>query len=165
MLPVPTRDELVTFTGRPASAFSTFADQALAQATLMFTFVTHLAQLPPEPDKVQLATYAILEMADRILLEQPWAAYKNNPFQSETIGSWSYSKSTATVRTVQQGMRTGLFWWDLAVDELSTPGTSVAGHGSIAADTPGLAQLDDGSFYISGPDGEDDSSAPYTRIS
>lgn len=165
MLPVPTRAELVTFTGRPASSFTAFADEALAQATLMFTFVTHLSEMPDDPDKAQLARYAILEMADRILLEQPWATYKNNPFQSETIGSWSYSKSTATVRMVQQGMRTGLFWWDLAVDELKEPGTSVAGHGSILIETAGLRQLEDGTFFISGPDGsEADSGSTSSSI-
>jgi len=98
MLPVPTVAQLAGFTGRPESGYTSFADQALAQAALLFTIVTQRPTLPDDPDTVTLVRNAILEMADRIYLEQPYAAARVSPYQSETIGSYSYAKSSTVVR-------------------------------------------------------------------
>lgn len=166
MLPVPTRAELAVFTGRLFNTFPVYADQALAQATLMLSIVTKLTAYPDDPDLTQLAKYAILEMADRLILEQPYQSIKSGPFQTETIGSYSYSKVTPTSRNASQGIKTGLFWWDLAIDELSVPGSSDIGHGSIAVEFDGLTQLDDGSYVLRNvAEDEESPTPPYIRIS
>lgn len=163
MLIPPTVADLATFTGRPAASFTGYADQALVQATLMFSVVTKLDDYPDDPQLQQLALNAILEMADRLLLEQPYAEISTRPFQSETIGNYTYSKSTATVAKVQNGSKTGLFWWDVAVDELSAPGALLTAHGSIKTDTPDLRVLD-GELRIVTP-ADDADGPPYVRIS
>lgn len=166
MLPVPTVDQLADFTGRPVASFSGFAVNALTQATLMFQTLTKLSAMPDDPDLAQLARYAIVEMADRILLEQPYSSVKGSPFQTETIGSYSYSKITPTSKTAQQGSRTGLFWWDLAIDELMVPGSSVLAHGSVKVLPDGLFQDGEGTYHVldaAQADGPD--RPPYIRIS
>lgn len=166
MLPAPTQSDLETFTGRPAATFGTFADQALAQATLMLTLVTGLTALPDDPDLAQLAKNAIMELADRLLLEQPFQSIKAGPFQTETIGSYSYSRVTPTATKVQQGIKTGLLWWDLAVDKLSVPGSSLLGHGSIDEIPEGLVRSPQtGMWIIQNAGDEDDGDMPYIRIS
>jgi len=118
MLTAPTLAELAIFTGRAESYFSAFVTQALVQSTLLFSLRTHLTAYPTDPDLAQLARNAIMEMADRIYLDQPNASIKVSPYQSETIGSYSYSKG-ASYYKAKAGESTGLFWWDLAMDELS----------------------------------------------
>ena len=167
MLPVPTQADLETFTGRPAATFGGFADQALAQATLMFSIVTYLTDLPADPDLAQLANNAIMELADRILLEQPYQSIKAGPFQTETIGSYSYSRVTPTVAKVQQGIKTGLLWWDLAIDRLSVPGSSILGHGGIDEIPEGLVHSRETGNWIIQHAGDTDENGgmPYIRIS
>lgn len=130
-LTAPTVSELATFTGRAESTFTTFASQALAQAALLFTIVTKLDAYPDEDDYEQLARNAILEMADRIYLEQPHATTYASPFASETIGSYSYTK-TSIVQRAREGLDTGLFWWELAVDELAQIDRSLVTSGSVS---------------------------------
>jgi len=166
VLPVPTTDELVTFSGRPASMYGAFAAQALEQATLMFSIVTKLKEYPADPDLEKLARFAILELADRLFLEQPYAEYVARPFQTETIMSYSYSRMTATATKVQQGIKTGLFWWDLAIDELALPGTSLHAHGSIHPVPDGLARTSDTTWdFVSPADEDGPGNQPYIRIS
>lgn len=131
MLPVPAVSALAQFTGRDEATFGPFAAQALAQATLMFGVVTKLTALPADADMAQLATNAILEMADRIFLEQPYAATSATPFQSETIGSYSYSKGSDFLTRAGSGQKVGLLWWDLALDELTPASAALTDGGSI----------------------------------
>ncbi len=132
MLPVPTVSYLASFTGRDEASFGAFADQALIQSTLLFSTLTKLSDYPDDEDKELLAINAILEMADRIYLEQPYATTKASPFQSETIASYSYSKGSVVARA-KEGLRTGLLFWDLAMDELSAADRSLVGYGSVTA--------------------------------
>lgn len=164
MLAPPVRADLALFTGRPLTTFGAFADQALLQAALMFTVVTKLDDYPDDPDLRQLATNAILEMADRLLLEQPFAEVSTRPFQSETIGSYTYSRVTATSVKVQNGSKTGLFWWDVAVDELTAPGALLTAHGSIKVDNSDIQSSQDGELYVVNP-AEGTDRPPYVRIS
>lgn len=165
MLAPPTVAELATFTGRPVNTYSGFAAQALAQATLMFQVVTKLEDYPEDPQLLQLAMNAILEMADRLVLEQPFAEVSTRPFQSETIGSYTYSRSTATAAKVQNGSKTGLFWWDVAVDELAMPGALITAHGSIKVDNSGDLRVgQDRQLHVVSP-AEDADWPPYVRIS
>lgn len=166
MLAAPTSTDLAQFTGRPPATFGAYATEALAQATLMFRIVTKLTAYPDDPDLAQLAKYAIMELADRLLLEQPFAEILVRPYQSETIGSYTYSRATATVAKVQSGMKTGLFWWDLAVEELTVAGATLVGFGSIKADITELKAGADGAVHIVNPaDDDDNDNVPYVRIS
>lgn len=166
MLTVPTTDELATFTGRPVGSFTGFATQALLQATLMFTVLTKLTDYPDDPDMAQLAKNAIMEMADRLQLEQPFQSIAAGPFQSETIGSYSYSRITATSTKASQGLKTGLFWWDLAISELSIASQNVAEHGSIHVLPDGIHVRADGSFEVMNAAQTENAGLPsYIRIS
>lgn len=133
----------------------------------MFTIVTKLTDYPDDPDQAKLARYAILELADRLFLEQPFAELLVRPFQSETLFSYTYSRSTATAAKVTSGMKTGLFWWDLAVDELSVAGSSLLAHGSIAVIPDGMRQAWDGSGWMVVDPAEEEGPGfpPYVRIS
>lgn len=163
MLAAPTSADLATFTGRAEATLGAYADQALEQAALMFTIGTKLSDYPTDPDQEKLARFAIMEMADRLLLEQPFAGVKASPYQSETIGSWSYSRATQTAKTVSQGLKTGLFWWDTALAELSQVNQTVSAHGSIKVQTDGLEEYEADSYRIVNQ--ADDELPPYARIS
>lgn len=151
MLPVPTVAQLAAFTGRHQNTFGPFAAQALAQATLLFSISTTLTDLPADADQALLATNAIIEMADRLYLEQPYAVDKARPYTSETTLDYSYSKGSVVAKA-KGGQPTGLLWWDLAVQELTTAGRLLTGSGSIAAGIGGVYQATDGSLVILGPD-------------
>lgn len=153
MLPVPTVEELADFSGRPADSYGDFAASALRQATLLFAMLTRLTALPTDPDQAQLALFAILQMADRLYLEQPAAEVKASPFQSETIGSYSYSKSAQlAISTAESGKPTGLYWWDLALLLLTLPGQSKVAYGSIHTfDSDIVVDSDTGQRYLIGP--------------
>lgn len=165
MLTAPLVADLAVFTGRPEPSLGDYAEQALDQAALMFTIGTKLTDYPDDPDKAKLARYAILEMADRLLLEQPFALIKANPFQSETMGSYSYSRSTQTAKTVAQGLKTGLFWWDTAIDELALAGQTLSAHGSIKVQMDGLVQTGPDEYQIVDEACQDVDRPAYIRIS
>lgn len=130
MLPVPTVDDLAAFSGRGVDTYSPFAATVLEQATLLFSVITRRTEMPDDPAQASLLRYAIVEMAGRLYSEQQYADTLASPFQSETIGTYSYSKS-ATALQAKSGGATGLLWWDLAVDQLTLPGLSQFGSGSV----------------------------------
>lgn len=123
----PTVAELAAFTGRPSNTFGAFAAEALDQATLLFTLATDLEYLPLDSNLAKLVKYGIMDMADKIYLSQPYAEATASPYQSETIGSYSYSKS---MQAVKKGDATGVMWFDLAVNKLAH-GKSIGATGSI----------------------------------
>lgn len=151
MLPVPTVAQLAGFTGRPENTFGAYAAQALAQAALLLGINTALTALPDDADHAQLAVNAILEMADRLYLDQPYALDKARPFVSESTLDYSYSKGGVAAKA-KNGQPTGLLWWDLAVRELISGDQLLTAGGSIIADTGGVYQGDDGSLAILRPD-------------
>lgn len=157
MLPVPTIALLATFTGRGVDTYGPFAGSALAQATLLFGLRTRLTSMPTDPDQALLATYAILQMADRMYLEQPNAQVLASPYQSETIGSYSYSKGSA-VSKAQDGSLTGLYWWDLAMDQLANVLSAGVASGAITVLDSDIYDDGDGTRVIFGPADEDDTS-------
>ncbi len=165
MLPAPTVSEMATFTGRPETMLGDYAPQAILQATLMFSSLTELSEYPADPDLAQIAKFAILEMADRLLLEQPYAETRSGPFQTETIGSYSYSKITATSKSPTAGSRTtGLFWWETALDLLAAKGASGLAHGSIGVDNEEVVTTQYGPAIVN-IDLVEAEYPPYTRIS
>ena len=114
-----TRQMLADFTGRPLASFpETYViNSAIPQALLLFklgTCILDPAQL--SADEQQLIDFAVLAMADGIHLSAPYQTALASPFNSETIGSYSYSK---TAKAVQSGEDTGIMWFDLAISQLS----------------------------------------------
>lgn len=117
--PTIVRQDLADFTGRPVASFpETFVtNSAIPQAVLLFklgTCIVDPALL--STDDQQLVRFALLSMADAIHLAAPYQTALANPFNSESIGSYSYSK---TAKAVQDGKDTGVMWFDLAVRQLS----------------------------------------------
>jgi hypothetical protein len=152
MLTAPSVATLATFSGRAAASYSAFATSALTQAALLFTLTTDLTAYPTDTDQLDLAVNAICEMADQIYLSQPYAAVAANPFASETIGSYSYSKATQAVAKAKSRQKTGLLWWDLAIELLSQADTSCVDSGSVSAlDRDSVYTSDDGARAILGP--------------
>ncbi len=114
-----TRQMMANFTGRPVASFpETFLLQsALPQSVLLFKFGTCIVDPALlAPDAQTLVDFAILSMADAIFLDSQYATVKAAPFNSETIGSYSYSKAA---KAIQMGMDTGVMWFDLAIAQLS----------------------------------------------
>lgn len=95
-IPIPTIPQLAAWSGRPEASYSTFANTALFRAALKFTVVTEYS-LPDwnnlVPADQAMATIGILAYADNIFLAQPYQQANASPFQSENIGSYSYSKA------------------------------------------------------------------------
>lgn len=129
MGPYPTLgvNELSQFSGRPATAYpASFPDQAIRQAILLFKIATGLEEgMFPDAGTTDynLAVNGLLAMADSIILEQPYQESKASPFNSESIGSYSYSKVggrslARAVSTLASDGKTGEMWFDLAVERL-----------------------------------------------
>ena len=115
--PIITKQDVADFSGRPVASYAPYVDTAIRQALLLFKLGTCLANLPDDEDKRELATFAILAMADELTLQQKYAETKANPFSSETIGSYSYSKKVQN--DVKKGQETGVMWFDMALSQLS----------------------------------------------
>jgi hypothetical protein len=132
--PQLTIDDVATYSGRDKNLFSDFMDEALLQATLLFKLGTCLPpdQFPDDPTKAELARYGILAMANAIELAQPYQAILSNPFNNETIGSYSYSKLTSAVTN---SLPTGITFFDMATGLLSVCDIEVS-------------ELDSGGIYI-----------------
>jgi hypothetical protein len=128
-----TVEDLSRFTGRSVSSFGSFGafvTEAISQATLLFQLATGRTSLPDNEIEQQLAINGILEMADKIFLGRSYEEVTSSPFQSETIGSYSYSLMT---KRIQSGNDTGLTWFDMAVDRLSLWDVAhTIGSGSIS---------------------------------
>lgn len=112
-----TVDQLAGFSGRAVETYvSEVVATALDQATLLFKLGTCLKEFPEDPDEAKLAQYAIIAMADHLVLQQKYQEALASPFSSETLGSYSYSKQAAEM--VMAGTPTGVMWFDLAVSRL-----------------------------------------------
>jgi hypothetical protein len=138
MYPVPSLTDLAAFSGRPEASYSQFGNNALIQATLMFTVLTEISDPTAlSADDQLLANMGIEAYADYLYLRQPYAQAIAGPFTNETIGSYSYGKAMGEVaRNAQasevQGEALGVPFFDLAVRMLAV--RSRAGgvfHGGI----------------------------------
>jgi hypothetical protein len=185
MFPVPTLGQLATWSGRAESSYTGYADSALLQATLIFTTVTELTADSWDglsPDDQLLATNGIMAYADYIYLRQPYQQILASPMESETVGSYTYSKPfPVEARNVQAmelslGLQaTGIVLWDLAVQMLSLR-TRAAGifYGQIRvfdrieprADAVLMVRKDDatGQQMLLGPADMDTVEAPFIMI-
>lgn len=147
----PTVADLATFSGRASNTFGEFVIQALAQATLLFYLATDLTEYPSDANLNTLAKNGILDMADKIYLSQPYREASASPYQSETIGSYSYSKA---VNAVKKGDATGVMWFDLAVNKLKSDSSRIGATGSIQGmEWDGIETTGDGRSKIVGASG------------
>jgi len=125
--PVPTVEELAEFAGRPVISYTPYVNSALLQATVMFTTLTERTAADygsMSADDQQLANMGVMALADYLYLRWPYQKALANPLQSETIGSYSYSKPVqAQARNAQaievSAEKTGVDMFDLAVRMLA----------------------------------------------
>ncbi len=149
-LPVPTVAELATFSGRLEATYSAFATQALLQSTLLFSMLTEITDTPSDANEAQMVANAIMEMADHLYLVQPFVEIKAKPFQSETMGSYSYSVGSAASKAMS-GDKTGLLWWDLCLKLLGQK-TTITSNEIIVFDRDGNLWTDStGNTVLVGP--------------
>ena len=114
--PTYTGADVAEATGNDEAEYTSWIGEAIKQATLLFKRGTCLAAFPDDPDDALTARYGILYMADAIFAAQPWQKVLRNPFSSETIGSYSYSKVQGVIAN---GLPTGVDWFDIAIGSLS----------------------------------------------
>lgn len=116
--PTYTLADLSEVTGRSAISYTnlSFVGQAIKQSTLLFLIGTNRSDAPTFGAELELMKLGILHMADAIYLSQPFAEELATPFQSENIGSYSYTKMAGAV---MHGLPTGVSWFDLAVQRLA----------------------------------------------
>lgn len=139
--PTYTRQDLANFTGRPLVSFPDgfVTSSAFPQALLLFKMGTCLASLNDlSEDQKQLAKFAILSMADAIHLSAPYQTVLASPFNSESIGSYSYSRAA---QAVSKGLPTGIGWFDIAMQELSVCDTLDGIPMSMGTDIFGSAEI------------------------
>lgn len=144
--PTYTIADLSTFSGRPEPSYpSPYTEStALVQALLLFKMATCLTDWPTDPDQAQLAKFAVLELADQFVLSQPYTLINNSPFQSESIGSYSYSKAQ---KAIKAGTPLGLGWFDLAVGQLGVCELGGLTGGGISSGSIGVFE-DDATFGV-----------------
>jgi hypothetical protein len=122
--PFPTyaTKDLAKWSGRPEASYTDYADTAISQAQLLFRIATCLAAIPDDqPYNVDLFYNAVLAMADHIFLGQQFQQVEASPFNSESIGSYSYSKTYArAAAAVATQSGTGVMWFDMAVAKMGT---------------------------------------------
>lgn len=153
-LSVPTVEDLANFSGRDESSYDLFVEETLRQATLLFELSTCIESFPSFGSvDYELCQNAILEMADRLYLGQMYAKAKASPFQSETIGSYSYSKA---MQQISSGLPTGLLWFDMAIQKLGVcthlPGVESSSTSIFEDD--GIYTTDSGKRFLPGPEGK-----------
>lgn len=127
--------DLAEFTGDPTVAQLPFAPQAIMQATLLLQAATCLYDIPEgDPLAVEFMKMAVMSIADSFILKQPHREVLANPFVSENIGSYSYSKRQAyrTTQAVVNGMPTGDTWFDIAVGRYGVCDASFFASGGVA---------------------------------
>ncbi len=153
MLAVPVILDLAEFVGVGEDTLTDFAPQALIQATLLFSIKTGLSEYPTDGNENQLALNAIYEMAYKIYLEylQGVAKVKAGPYQSESIGNYSYSKGSVVLKA-KNDQKTGLIWWDLAMELLAVGAAAVVvGTSSLQVYEPAIQTDANGVTWILGP--------------
>ena len=151
--PSYTISDVATFSGRPEGLYNpAYTPVALANAFLLFKLATCLTEWPEDADHARLASNAVLELAEADVLAQPYKAALASPFSSETIGSYSYSR---TLKRIQSGEPTGMMWFDMAVQYLGVceTGADAVSGGSLQifdVDLPVYVDSD-GSRHAVGP--------------
>lgn len=116
----PGIDEYEDFAHGDVPEDDDWTESALQQATDLFWLATGLIEYPDDEQQTRIATYAILEMAQYLLVNDDNRTQIFGPYSSERIGSYSYSKMPQIRSSIQTGTPMGLTWWDRAISLFST---------------------------------------------
>lgn len=180
--PVPTVAELAGYAGRPVASYTPYANSALLQATVMFTILSELSAddyAGMQPDYQLLANMGVMAMADWLYLRWPYQQVMASPLQSETIGSYAYSKPIQEMARNAQAIevtseKTGVDMFDLAIRRLARR-RSLAGvfYGQITGfehfGRDDLARIrwdpEEGRMVLVGPADRDQYDGPLFSIS
>ena len=114
-----TREEMAEFLGRPVASFPSSVETKIKLAILLLKLATCRRTFPDDPFYQDVIKAAVFFMALDMSIKEKYEKHTASPFQSETIGSYSYSKM---YNTVQNKDSTGILWFDTAVDALSLCG-------------------------------------------
>lgn len=154
-LTAPTVEEIAEFSGRAETSYTSFINSAITQAVLMFRYSTCLTDMPEDSYDYQLALNGIMAMADSIYLSQPYDAINASPIVSQTIGSTSFTRATygKFMERIKAGQDTGVFWFDLAVQNLGVCETDAVTSHSWSLFERELDRVVDteGTGYVLGP--------------
>lgn len=154
----PTLSDLEYFSGIPEFELGDFAVNALKQATTLFEVYSCLDTYP-EAGSVQydIAVNGICDMALALTLSQPHLSAKYGPYQSESIGSYSYSKVSSLV---QKGLPTDVGWFDRAISELGVcdSGAGVYSDATTIFENDNVVRDVTGRRHVIGPRDIDQSS-------
>lgn len=152
MLPIPTVAELAAFKMKPVEFYTeAYALEAMTQASVLLSYRTGIYDMPGDEQQQTLIDYAIMDLGNLIYLEAPYDEIKAKPFSSESIGSYSYSKSA---QAAKNGDSTGSLWFDLAVDQLS----ALDGSFDVNSESISMFERDNlfigtnGKRYVLGPE-------------
>ena len=121
----PDTDEYEDFVHGDVPDDEDWTESALQQATDLFWLATGLVVYPTDAQEERIAKYAIMEMAQYLLIQDDNTTEILSPYNSERIGSYSYSKAAQARNSIQTGTPLGLFWWDRAISLFSTDDTSL----------------------------------------
>lgn len=128
--PTITREEAAEFLGRPVASLPPNFEIKTKLATLLLKLATCRTEFPDDALSNELVKAAVIYMAQDMSLRERFEKEAASPFQSETIGSYSYSKMLGRVQTMES---TEVLWFDTAVDNLSLCGLSNLLGGSSAS--------------------------------
>lgn len=116
----PTVEELETF--RHDEAFPEdeheYLDFILQMATDAVWVFTGVDSYPKDARKTRIFQYAIMDLTLWLLSQAEHRDEINAPFNSERIGSYSYSK----MQQASRGEDTGIYWLNLLFAMLRSPG-------------------------------------------
>ena len=140
MLVAPSVSELATHIGTTEGALTSFATEALDQATHLFQLATGVDAWPTSELSLKTAKRGVFDMADFIYNWNPYRGVKARPFTAETVGNYS-----RTINLAMAGKPAGLMWWDEAVkllatddvSEISSGGTTVFENDGVWVDRSG----------------------------
>jgi hypothetical protein len=187
--PVPAISDLSAFSGRAEATYTGYANAALLQSTIRFTFLTEVTDPASftgynaltAGDQQVLALNGICALADNIYLSFPYQGAAASPMNAETIGTWSYTKAVTTgsgaralaANAIELSQAsTGIVLFDMAVQLLSLR-TIASGvfHGSMSVFDGGerrpamgavmVYEHGDGHRSIMGPADEDLINFPF----
>ncbi len=131
-LTLPTPDDLITFWGDEADVDEERAQMLIQLSADLFYLATGLTDDPKNPQLARLVKYAILDMAVYTYVTRDEISASYSPYQSERIGSYSYSKQyTKMAKSAAINEPTGVPVFDRVVaeilDELAYGGGTVVG--------------------------------------
>lgn len=127
----PTIPEYEQFTNEETAdsdaGWITFMLQASTDAFWAFTGWT---TYPTDERMARITRYAIMDLASWLLSQNEHRDEINSPFNSERIGSYSYSK----MQRAAQSQDSGIYWLDMLFRLLANQGADGLGNSWVSAE-------------------------------